>query len=82
MAMTPIPPGSSIVIEADEESNPKTTLNAFLVDGADDSYTEIASSAYSDETPLENQQHFLWAMSSLATFHKLGFQNETGINAP
>jgi len=84
MAMTPIPSGSTLLIEAEEENNPKTVLNAYLVsgEGEAETYTEIASSFYSEETPLENQQHFLWAMSSLAEFHNVSFTNETGIKAP
>lgn len=82
MAMSPIPVGSSILVEPNDENDPAGTFNAYLVDGNDESYTEIACSQYSDETPLENQKQFLWAMSSLATFHGLGFQNDTGVTVP
>lgn len=81
MTSTPILPGAVILIEANDEGDPAGTFNAFLVEGEDENetYKEIASSAYSDDTPLENQRHFIWAMKGLAAFHNITVNNQTGV---
>lgn len=84
MAQTPILPDAVVLVEANDENDPAGTFNAYLVQGEGDqeTYTEIATSAYSDDTPLENQKNFLWAMSCLAKYHNITLQNETGVTAP
>jgi hypothetical protein len=86
MSMTPIPPGSVIYVGRDDDDDPRSSLTAYLVKTSpEEEWVFLAQSAFAgnDGEYYElHSQNFVWAMSGLAAFHNLAFQNETGIEKP
>lgn len=85
-ASTPLPAGSTIFVDFADPDDPLSGLEATLVkpnpDSDDDDYEPIAQSAFGGNVGEDLRAHrrsFLWAMSSLAAFHKLHFDNQSGV---
>lgn len=81
MASTPIPAGSSIVIDwmDSADTGPEGQIEAYLVNpppstGIDETWINLGNSF-----GAKTREHFVWMAKSMAEFHHLPVYNNTNI---
>ena len=77
MSSTPIPPGSSIVVEKADENDPESVLEVFLLKDNEDEWEQLGNSF-----GAEDIASFWWLVDSAAAYHSLPVQLGSGVTRP